>query len=145
MLIIGIAGRSAARGRFHVNHELHPGADSDPTDVWIGKRIKTLREARGMSQESLAKAIGVTFQQVQKYEKGANRVSGGRLAKIATALKCEVSELFPPNDSVRPERDLTGYANDYESLRVLRAYGEIADATVRAAILTLVEFIAKSS
>ena len=56
----------------------------DPVDVEVGRRIRVQRMARGMSQTELGKRIGVTFQQVQKYEKGANRVGAGRLTRIAT-------------------------------------------------------------
>ncbi len=57
-----------------------------PTDVHIGKRLRRLREARRMSQEVLGAHVGVTFQQIQKYEKGDNRIGGSTLYKIATAF-----------------------------------------------------------
>jgi transcriptional regulator with XRE-family HTH domain len=127
-----------------VSHELRRGADSHPVDVWIGKRIRTLREARGMSQESLAERIGVSYHQLQKYEKGENRVYGSRLAEIATALKCGVIKFFPPDNNVRlPERDIYRYADNYETLRIIRTFGDITSATVRAALLALVESLAK--
>jgi transcriptional regulator with XRE-family HTH domain len=65
-----------------------------PADVAIGSNIRTLRVIRGISQERLGDAIGVTFQQVQKYEKGTNRVGGSRAIQIAAALKVSVSELY---------------------------------------------------
>jgi transcriptional regulator with XRE-family HTH domain len=126
--------------------DLQKKRSAHPTDVWIGKRVRTVREARGMSRERLSELVGVAWQQLQKYESGDNRVAGGRLADIAKALKCDVSEFFPPDDTVRvPERDLTRYADNYESLRILRAFGQIADEEVRTALVTLVEFIAKKS
>jgi hypothetical protein len=59
-------------------------------------------------------------------------------------LKCDVGEFFPPDNSVRvPERDPSRYADNYETLRIMRAFGEIANATVREALLVLVESLAK--
>src|ERR1700750_1560335 len=63
-------------------------------DVEIGKRIRAQRLSRGMSQEDLADRLGVTFQQLQKYEKGANRVSAARLREIAIALKLPIAVLY---------------------------------------------------
>src|ERR1700684_2460057 len=62
-------------------------------DVAMGQRIRERRRALGMSQGDLARAIGVTFQQVQKYERGANRVSFSRLMDIVAALRCQLSDL----------------------------------------------------
>ena len=66
----------------------------DPVDVQVGSRIRLLRQGAQMSQTDLAEQLGVTFQQVQKYEKGMNRVGAGRLTKIAAALGVPVSELL---------------------------------------------------
>jgi transcriptional regulator with XRE-family HTH domain len=65
----------------------------DPVDIEVGHRIRIERLARGLSQTALANQLGVTFQQVQKYEKGVNRVGAGRLTKIAEVLGIEVSNL----------------------------------------------------
>ena len=66
----------------------------DPVDVQVGSRIRLFRLEAQMSQTDLAEQLGVTFQQVQKYEKGVNRVGAGRLTKIAAALRVPVSELL---------------------------------------------------
>ena len=63
-------------------------------DLQIGQRVRVFREAVGLSQTDLGNAAGVTFQQIQKYEKGANRLSGSRLVKVAQALNCNPSDLF---------------------------------------------------
>jgi transcriptional regulator with XRE-family HTH domain len=73
----------------------------DPVDRHVGQMIRARRKMAGVSQEGLAKAAGVTFQQVQKYERGDNRVSASRLAKIAGFLNAPVAAFFP-------ERILTG-------------------------------------
>ena len=66
----------------------------EPVDAYVGARIRAFRKLRGFQQGRLANAIGVKFQQVQKYETGANRVSASRLVKIANALEVSVSDLF---------------------------------------------------
>jgi len=67
---------------------------ADPVDVAVGSRIRMLRKIQGVSQQALAEEAGVTFQQIQKYERGANRVSASMLARIAGALKTPVAEMF---------------------------------------------------
>ena len=67
---------------------------ADPIDIAVGNRIKQLRKARGITQTELGNAIGLTFQQVQKYEKARNRISAGKLAQIAQTFKVDVAELF---------------------------------------------------
>ena len=69
-----------------------------PIDVQVGQRIASLRQQREFNQSQLGAAVGVTFQQVQKYEKGVNRVSASKLALIADFLSVEVQGLFPPRE-----------------------------------------------
>lgn len=71
------------------------GDQPDPIDIIVGEHIRARRHVLGMSQSALGEAIGVSFQQVQKYERGANRVSASVLCHMASALKCEPSELLP--------------------------------------------------
>jgi len=66
----------------------------DDVDIAVGATIRLLRQGRGMSQATLAAAVGVSFQQVQKYESGANRVSASMLSKIAETLEVQIAELF---------------------------------------------------
>lgn len=66
----------------------------DPIDVAVGQRINNRRRALRMSQSTLAIALGVSFQQVQKYERGANRISASMLARTAATLKCKASDLM---------------------------------------------------
>src|SRR5665213_2753326 len=70
----------------------------DPLDVMVGGRIRIFRSHRGMSQSDLAEKIGVAFQQVQKYEKGTNRVGASRLSRIASVLRISIGELFESQD-----------------------------------------------
>jgi transcriptional regulator with XRE-family HTH domain len=67
---------------------------SHPLDIALGARIRIRRKTLGLSQDDLASQIGLTFQQIQKYERGANRVSFSRLVDIARTLKCRVQDLI---------------------------------------------------
>jgi transcriptional regulator with XRE-family HTH domain len=115
----------------------------DPLDVMVGARIRIFRTHCGMSQSDLADKIGVAFQQVQKYEKGTNRVGASRLSRIAAVLGVSIGELFEssgdkPADSKSPFRLLAGR----DALRVLTAFSRMSDPRVRRAIAQLVETIA---
>lgn len=76
------------------------------TDVMVGQRVKTARIMAKMSQENLAEALGVTFQQVQKYEKGANRIGASRMLQIAQAVQQPISYFFGDGVDATPQRDL---------------------------------------
>jgi transcriptional regulator with XRE-family HTH domain len=84
----------------------------DPVDVYVGRRVRMRRMMLNMSQEKLADHFGLTFQQLQKYEKGTNRISSSRLVQIASALKVPVAFFFEgapgTTDKAKPERDLIG-------------------------------------
>ena len=115
----------------------------DPLDVMVGARIRIFRTHRGMSQSDLAARIGVAFQQVQKYEKGINRVGASRLSRIAAVLDISIGDLFEPSrnkrsDSKSPFRLLA----ERDALRVLTAFSRTRDPRVRRAIALLVETIA---
>ena len=120
----------------------------DPVDIEVGHRIRIERLSRGLSQTALANQLGVTFQQVQKYEKGVNRVGAGRLTKIAEVLGVQVSTFFAGNQIIADEQ--TNEAGEPSPLklltvsgafRLLRAYAEIEDGTLRRSIVDLVEQI----
>jgi transcriptional regulator with XRE-family HTH domain len=120
----------------------------DPVDVEVGHRIRIERLARGLSQTALATQLGVTFQQVQKYEKGVNRVGAGRLTKIAEVLGVPVGAFFSGKEVLESEQGQTGDEPSPLKLltvsgafRLLRAYAEIEDANLRRSIVDLVEQI----
>jgi transcriptional regulator with XRE-family HTH domain len=121
----------------------------DPVDVEVGHRIRIERLSRGLSQTALATQLGVTFQQVQKYEKGVNRVGAGRLTKIAEVLGVSVSTFFSGKEVLESEKSLKeGHqASPLKLLtvagafRLLRAYAEIEDTDLRRSIVDLVEQI----
>ena len=119
----------------------------DPVDIEVGHRIRIERLARGLSQTALANQLGVTFQQVQKYEKGVNRVGAGRLTKIAEVLGIDVGTFFTGKEMLGSEPLKAGEASPLKLLtvsgafRLLRAYDDIEDSNLRRAIVDLVEQI----
>src|SRR5919199_2768042 len=80
----------------------HPKTDApDPVDVQVGARLRLRRKMLGLSQEKLGEMIGLTFQQVQKYERGANRIGASRLYELSRILDVPVSFFFDDTDPVR--------------------------------------------
>jgi transcriptional regulator with XRE-family HTH domain len=121
----------------------------DPLDAEIGKRVRTLRLQRGLSQTELGSLINVTFQQVQKYEKGTNRISAGRLQRIAEVLSVPVSFFFTGFDdkykettSATPVDVEFSFLQTEGALRLARAYARIKQPSVRLQLLRLTEAIA---
>jgi transcriptional regulator with XRE-family HTH domain len=115
-------------------------------DRLVGIRITALRKARGMSQTALGNAVGVTFQQVQKYEKGQNRVGAGRLREIARLLEVPVSAFFEedrPSDG--PQEDVFSFLSAHGAIELLRAYASIQDDQVRRDVLSIVRSAARLS
>jgi transcriptional regulator with XRE-family HTH domain len=113
----------------------------DPVDVEVGHRIRIERLARGLSQTALANQLGVTFQQVQKYEKGVNRVGAARLQQIANALDVPVTFFYDGDNKAREVESLL-FLDSAFSLRLLRAYSKIKDQTVQRQLVSLMESIA---
>jgi transcriptional regulator with XRE-family HTH domain len=115
-------------------------------DIHVGLRIRAARLGAGLSQERLGTALGVTFQQVQKYEKGANRVGAGRLSDIARVLSVPVSYFFE-NDAADSHpatlnegfNDVTVALSTTEGMRIARALARIPDAETRRRIADLLE------
>jgi len=116
----------------------------DPRDIEVGRRVRALRMERGMSQTDLGGELGLTFQQVQKYEKGTNRISAGRLQHISEILGVPVSVFFA-TESKEPAVNGNGHSELSESgaaLRLLRAYSRIPDPQIKQALTSLAEKIA---
>lgn len=108
-------------------------------DRAVAHLIRERRVAAGVSQSAMAAALGVTFQQVQKYEKGANRVSAGRLVVIAELLKINVLDLFPEPGS-RERTPMPQVSRHAYGLAM--AFDRIEDSETRRAIATLVVAVA---
>ena len=117
----------------------------NPIDVHVGAQVAMYRKLAGISQEALGDAIGVTFQQVQKYERGTNRIGASRLFAIGQALDVPVSVFFRDLDVERElhERGAMALAaTSREGIELLRAFTTIPDPTVRDHILGLVRRLA---
>src|SRR6516165_6100688 len=110
-------------------------------DIELGKRIRLRRVEQKISQTELADKLGISFQKVQKYEKGMNRVGAARLQQIATALGVPVS-FFYDGDSKAREVESLLFLDSAFSLRLLRAYSKIKDQTVQRQLVSLMESIA---
>jgi transcriptional regulator with XRE-family HTH domain len=121
-----------------------PRRKSDPLDAMVGAKVRVFRINRGISQTALAEQLGVTFQQVQKYEKGANRIGASRLSQIATALDISIAELFEPSREKKAADIDSPFKLLAEpgALRVLKAYVQTSNPAVRRAIVNLIEGIA---
>ena len=112
-------------------------------DIEMGRRIRLRRRETGISQKELAGHLGVTFQQVQKYEKGINRVGAARLQEIAKMLGVDIP-FFYDGDGKEPAVDSLLLLNSVFGLRLLRAYTVIKDQAVQRQLAILVEMIAAS-
>jgi transcriptional regulator with XRE-family HTH domain len=121
------------------------GKRANNVDVAVGHRIRLFRLNAGLSQTELADQIGVTFQQVQKYEKGVNRVGAGRLTQIAGALNVPITAFFEGMTSgakSRSEADsLAELMTAPRAFKLLDAFSEITDPALQTAILSLVQSI----
>jgi transcriptional regulator with XRE-family HTH domain len=120
---------------------------SDSIDIVVGQRIRVERLGRHMSQTELAEKIGVTFQQVQKYERGTNRVGAGRLGRIAEVLGIPVRAFFETNPSATlkdedSKRSPLGMLAEPGAAQVLRAFTQLPNGPLRRAVLDLLEKIA---
>jgi transcriptional regulator with XRE-family HTH domain len=117
-----------------------------PIDIEVGKRIRLRRIEKGLSQTELGDHLGITFQQVQKYENGVNRVGASRLNKIAELLQVPISFFFHADGGVKSKTekhdiDTSLFANAANSVRLLKAFSKIDDEAVQRKIIALVESI----
>ncbi len=143
--------RRSSRGRT-------PQGNPNPVDVHVGGRIRLRRTLLGMSQERLGDALGLTFQQVQKYERGTNRVGASRLWDLSRVLDVPVSFFYEDMGEEVAElspRLISGLAEEPESveadpltkretLELVRAYYRIQDPSVRKRVFDLAKALASS-
>jgi transcriptional regulator with XRE-family HTH domain len=136
--------KTTAKGRTAPNKWSAP-KQTTPADHLVGARIRERRRALNMSQADLAQAIGVTFQQVQKYEQGRNRVGAGRLSTIAQTLGVPITSFFDEAPVAEPSAagDAVAAAlRDPNTVELVKVYAAIPDATTRRSFLQLVRTIA---
>jgi transcriptional regulator with XRE-family HTH domain len=119
----------------------------EPYDIEIGRRIRAQRLATGMSQELLADQLGITFQQVQKYEKGANRVSAGRLRRIAEIFGVPPAFFFsdldtPATDTTEATTSGFEFLTTARAIRMMRAFSRLSDTKLQNALVAVCEMMA---
>ena len=131
--------------------------DPDPMDLHVGARLRLRRTLLGMSQEKLGEAIGLTFQQVQKYERGANRIGASRLFELSQALDVPVSFFFdgapePPEEQVAQiicanDGNIVGHdqLGSLETSDLLECYYSIDDQRVRRRLFELIRSLGDQS
>ena len=120
---------------------------SHPLDIALGARIRIRRKTLGLSQDDLASQIGLTFQQIQKYERGANRVSFSRLVDIARTLKCRVQDLIGDLDVEGDVSDQVAIEavqlKETGAVELIKAYSSILSAGRRRVIVNIAQELAR--
>lgn len=129
--------------------------NKNDVDAHVGKRLRLRRTMMGLSQEALAKAVGITFQQVQKYEKGANAMNAGRLFEFASYMQVPISYFFDGIEQSAKNHHMQGFAedsaifegapsvSDRESLEMMKAFKRIKEQSVRKRMADLVRAVAE--
>jgi transcriptional regulator with XRE-family HTH domain len=112
-------------------------------DAHVGGRIRDRRTGLGLTQEHLANALNISYQQVQKYETGANRVSAGRLYEVSKILQSEVSFFFEGLDETVETMPLGHGGKNRSTIELVRNFGAIDNPSIRAAVSGLVRSIAR--
>src|SRR6185369_6519509 len=117
---------------------------SDPVDIRVGQRIRAYRLSKRITQTELGEKVGVTFQQIQKYELGTNRVGSSRLKRIASALRVPISSLFGDDETAQGQAadEFVEFLAQPHAARLLRAFSTIKDAKKRVALLHIAEVMA---
>ena len=133
---------------------------ANPIDEYVGKRLRQKRDLAGLSQERLAEYVGVTFQQIQKYENGQNRISASRLYEFSQILKVPISFFFDSFDSANQnetvatglsdsaeQEGISGYANPMETKearKLIRYYFSLKDPKLRKNLLNFVKTMSEN-
>jgi transcriptional regulator with XRE-family HTH domain len=133
-----------------------PAPTPDPIDISIGSKLRLRRLAMGFSQETLAQSLGITFQQIQKYERGTNRIFASRLFRLAQALRVPVGYFFQdlsPQGAAPGAEDANGRGlasaeeavhdllGKSDTLKLIQAYHKIRDPSVRRQVYALVRSV----
>ena len=136
-----------------------PTGKPNPVDIHVGSRVRLRRTLLGFSQEKLGQALSLTFQQVQKYERGANRIGASRLYQLSRILDVPVSYFFedmPDYGAPATAKNTSGLADEpaeferdplakRETLELVRAYYRISNARVRKRVFELAKALASAS
>lgn len=139
-----------------VAHARKTKGTPDPIDVHVGQRLRVRRSLLGLSQEKLAESIGLTFQQIQKYERGMNRISAGRLFQFSRILEVPISYFYDQmtgsakihstasgfSDNKQESFDSADHMQEKETLDLIRAYYSIENPKLRKDIYRFVKSMA---
>ena len=120
---------------------------AEPIDVQVGANVRALRLAKGLSQYTVGHVLGVTYKQVQKYERGANRIGPSRLMKLAKFLDVPITRFFNDKDVGRGKgmsKEVTDLLSDEYSARLLKDFKQVRSNSVRLAVIRLVEEILRN-
>lgn len=144
----GAGGRAVSARRAGANSPRNDTEGPSAVDMYVGARVRARRTALGMSQEKLGNSVGLTFQQIQKYERGSNRIGASRLFEFSTILDVPISYFYEamPADTVADVR--SQFADDAalsdlgpETLRLIKLYYRIGRADVRRRLYELVKAV----
>lgn len=136
-----------------------PGGVANPVDIHVGTRLRLRRTLLGLSQEKLGEAVGLTFQQIQKYERGANRIGASRLFQFAQVLQVPIGFFFEdmepldksgagahPGLAEQPQEAISeDPLKKRETLELVRAYYKISDPAVRKQLFELAKSLSRST
>lgn len=119
---------------------VNPGPN--PVDIRVGNQMREIRIRRGFTQQDLADALGVSFQQVQKYERGANRMGASRLVQVASSLQCSIEDLFEGIEGSKLSEEAP---LDRDAAKVARDWARLPDANTRAIFRDLMQKMAQAT
>ena len=126
-------------------------ATPNPVDIHVGSRLRLRRTLQGMTQSTLAKALDLSFQQIQKYERGTNRIGSSRLYQFSQILDAPIAYFFkgaPKVGDPQPRetgRNAAAFQSKRETLELVRAYTRISDSNTRKRLLNVAKAMAKMS
>jgi transcriptional regulator with XRE-family HTH domain len=115
-----------------------------PVDIYVGKRLEAVRKSRGVTQQDLGRALGVTFQQVQKYLRGTNRISAGKLYEASRYLNCDVSYFFEGAEHVENNGTSLSFeppSTPYTHSDLTKDINDISNPNLQAALKALIREI----
>ncbi|MGF1475027.1 MAG: helix-turn-helix domain-containing protein [Geminicoccaceae bacterium] len=116
-------------------------AGTSPVDRFIGEKIRERRTELGMTQEQLADAISISYQQIQKYERGANRISAARLFDLARSLNVDITSFFPSQlgDNGKQGTGIDHGGRDRPTIELARGFAKLGNGDVKSALVGLVK------
>ncbi len=125
---------------------MSPRKAVDPTDRYVGARLRMRRKMLGVSQQELGRALGLTFQQIQKYESGANRIGASRLQHIAQVLQVPIGFFFDGialdvQDGSSSSEGVATFLSTGEGLALAKAFSRVRSAPLRRSIIEMVHHI----